>query len=820
LATARPNRVQRSRFWRADVVAVALIVALTIVVAIHRGMYDTWLGRHDVLAFFLPWYAYLGERLAAGDLPGWNPHLFSGTPFAGDPESGWTYLPAMLTFPFFPAAVAFKTMVFVQLLIAGLSTYAYARVMGLGVVAALLAANLFEFGGFLYQNTHCCTVRAQIGTWIPLSLLAVELTLRARTWRGRLAAWFLGGLAVSQLFAGWIGQGAMDALLLLAAYIGYRTLLAPPRAWWSWRQRAIACLTTAVPILALGLALGAAGILVRLSVNEQSNIPGGDYAALGQPSQFPPYEVVHIVWNIFGSGFATRALSWGGAGLVLALLAPALARARFGVPFFAALTAVVWTLTLEWTPLHELFYLIPRFQSLHEHNAPQVTTIVGIAPAMLAAATLECLPRWRGHWRLALVALVPLGVIWWAIAWLDDREIVSYWPLPVAAVIVAALVAVVLAVPVRFGADSTLGRFVLAVPVLVLVVAFLQPTGQELVESTTGNALDPAWERQWRDDPAIQAAVATALDDEDLGGAGGFLRAQEAVRGPFRFAGYGGIGYEPEPSRSFPERRWEPEILGLIANGRAMELGVHDIQGYNPLQLRVYVDYLAALNGRTQNYHHANLLPGGFASPLLDLLNVRYLLVDARIPADRADVVALRAGRPEVFRNAEVVVYENWRAMPHAWVVHDVRAASRTDALALLAAREVDPRWTALVEGNPPPFAPATGTPAETAFITRYEADTMAIEVTATAAGLLILSEVWAEGWQAAVDGVPVEIMLADGALRGVPIQAGHHLVELSYAPRSLQLGLLISGIATVALLASFAAVAVSWTRRGRRGEG
>src|SRR5215211_833903 len=214
LATAGSNRVQSSRFWRADVVAVALIVALTVVLAVHRGVHDNWLGRHDVLAFFLPWYAYLGERLAAGELPGWNPHLFSGTPFAGDPESGWTYLPAMLTFPFFPAALAFKVMIFVQLLIAGLSTYAYARVMGLGVVAGLLAANLFEFGGFLYQNTYCCTVRAQIGTWIPLSLLAVELALRASTWRGRLAAWFLGGLAVSQLFAGWMGQGAMDALLL------------------------------------------------------------------------------------------------------------------------------------------------------------------------------------------------------------------------------------------------------------------------------------------------------------------------------------------------------------------------------------------------------------------------------------------------------------------------------------------------------------------------------------------------------------------------------------------------------------------------------
>ncbi|MBA2278186.1 MAG: hypothetical protein H0W06_10535, partial [Chloroflexia bacterium] len=656
MANVAPHR--DLRFGRADVAAVALVVALTAVVALSRALHDNWLGRHDVLAFFLPWYAALGDRLAAGDIPGWNPHVFGGAPFAGDPESGWMYLPAMLTFPFFHPATAFKLMVFLQLLVASLGTYAYGRVMGFGVVAALLAANLFAFGGFLYQTTYCCTVRAQVSLWIPLCLLAVELALIAGTDRGRLAAWFLGGLAISQMFAGWMGQGVMDALLLVAAYVGYRTLLSPPRPGWAWR-RDVACLDTGLAILALGVALGAAGIFVWLSVNRQSTIPGGDYDALGQPSEFPPYTMVEIVWNIFGSGFAVRALSWGGAALVLAMLAPVLVRTRFAAPFFLALTVVVWTLTLDWTPLHWLFYLIPGFASLHEHNSPQVTAVAGLGPAMLAAATIECLPRWRGRWPLAVSALLPLVVIAVAADWLGGKGIVTNWPMPVAAVLVATLVAVVLVVPRQVGHDTALGQLVRAAPVLVLAVAFLQPTGQELVEATTGSALDPAWERQWDNDPTIERAVAAMLDREDAGGGGAFLRLQQAAHGPFRIAGYSGIGHEPAPVASYPERRWEPGVLAILVNGRTMRLGLYDMQGYNPLQLRIYTDYLAALNGRAQNYHHANLLPGGFHSPLLDLLNVRYLLVDARIPADRADVAALRDGRQEVFRNDEVVIYEN-----------------------------------------------------------------------------------------------------------------------------------------------------------------
>src|SRR6185295_327699 len=81
-----------------DTVALTILAALTALVTWNRLTFDAWLTRLDLFTFFLPWYTYLGERLQAFDVPGWNPHLLSGTPFAGDPESGWMYLPAMLAF--------------------------------------------------------------------------------------------------------------------------------------------------------------------------------------------------------------------------------------------------------------------------------------------------------------------------------------------------------------------------------------------------------------------------------------------------------------------------------------------------------------------------------------------------------------------------------------------------------------------------------------------------------------------------------------------------------------------------------------------------
>ena len=110
-------------FWRSpDARAIALLLGLTAVVMWHRWVFDNWLARHDLLTFFLPWLGSLGDRLRDLDIPTLNPYIFSGAPFAGDPESGWMYLPAMLLFPFFEVTVAYKLMILLLLVIAGTST--------------------------------------------------------------------------------------------------------------------------------------------------------------------------------------------------------------------------------------------------------------------------------------------------------------------------------------------------------------------------------------------------------------------------------------------------------------------------------------------------------------------------------------------------------------------------------------------------------------------------------------------------------------------------------------------------------------------------
>ena len=113
-----PNR---SLVARGDRIAGTVLICLLGLVAVSRIINDGWLARHDILAFYLPWYSLLGQQLREFNIPGWNPHLFSGTLFAADPQSGWTYLPTMLSFPFFNPLTAFKLTITIELFAAGLA---------------------------------------------------------------------------------------------------------------------------------------------------------------------------------------------------------------------------------------------------------------------------------------------------------------------------------------------------------------------------------------------------------------------------------------------------------------------------------------------------------------------------------------------------------------------------------------------------------------------------------------------------------------------------------------------------------------------------
>ena len=60
----------------------------------------------------------------------------------------------------------------------------------------------------------------------------------------------------------------------------------------------------------------------------------------------------------------------------------------------------------------------------------------------------------------------------------------------------------------------------------------------------------------------------------------------------------------------------------------------------------------------------------------------------------------------------------------------------------------------------------------------------------------------WDPGWRATVDGVPAEVLRANHGFRAVAAPAGAHRIEMIYRPRPLVVGLAISAVGWLAVLA------------------
>ena len=788
-APAAPRAATRRRS-RTEAVGAAGVVALTAVAAAHLLAGGLLVGQ-DSLTQFYPWYSYLGERLRAGEIPAWNPAQFGGAPFAGDPQSGWMYLPAMLAFALLPVHLAAPVFVVGHVALAAGATYALGRALGEGPLGALVAAAAYAYAGPVLGRAPCCPATYQVAAWTPVAILGFELAVRAGSWRARGAAWGLAGFAVSQVIAAWIGQGAYYALLALGAFALYRTVFAPPRRADGGAPRlparARALVLHGGAVLLIGFGLAAAGILPRLEYNAESNLAGGRYQGSG-------------AWAAAVSGMSAdeldRALDpglyyAGGAAVALGAVALLLARRSLAVPYAAVLGLGAAILVLPArTPLHSLLYeVLPRFEALHRHWPERVTMVAYLAPALLAGTTVGSLARWR-RWprRLLRAAAVPCLV---ALGLLALRP-ATLWP-AVAAVLAALLLAAAALLPARAA------RW--APPLLLLLVA------GDLFAMARALAADAPFGGFHRPDLAAYAEPTPAVS---------FLR-QRTRDAPARYFGFDpGLGtVEHGRSTLYRSRFANPAAAALLVNNRATLFGLEDIQGYNPVQPLRFVEFLDALNGTAQEYHDANVLPGGVDSPLLDLLGVRYVLVPTDAPPGHDAAQHLVRTHRIVYADDRVRVLERPGALPRAWLVHEAHSVGEGEALAPLATGAVDPRRVALVEGPVPALAPPPDPAADRARVVVWDPERVRVETRSAAPALLVLGQMTYPAWRATVDGAPTDLLTADHLLLAVAVPAGEHVVELRFESPALRLGTTIS-LATAAALAAFLTGA-AWRERGAR---
>ncbi len=782
--------VSGRRWLAGDRLCLGVLTVILLVCCWRVLAGGTTIGQ-DAATQFYPWYSYLGERLREFGIPSWNPSQFSGAPFAADPQSGWSYLPAMAFFTAFPLAIAVPSFIVFHLALAGYGIYALARVLTIPPLGALAAGAAYMLSGPIFSRSVCCPAQVQVGAWVPLLLLGVELAVRQPILRRRIPGIVLAALAMSQILASWLGQGSYYALMLTGAYLAWRCLVQPARADVRWRERFYDFFSTSFIFGALAAGYNAMGLLPRLEYNQLSNVAGGSYSGLGSSASVTGgWQAGHTVFE-----HVTRNAYYpGGIVITLAVIAVVLARGRHCTVFFSLVVVLGFVLSSSRrTPLHDvLFAVLPMFEELHSHWPQRIALVSFPAVALLAGAAVGALPGWRGRLRdVLLLAVFPIGIT------------------------------VVFIFGLRRAGDGLPLVVVLSVAIVVIALAM------------TG------WRRLERIWPVMPAAV-TALLVADLLIANGQMLAHGDYGGFHKFdvASYFAItpgaefirdrtgdaagryfGFDPMLRHSETDRpalyRFQfpsEEARQLAVNNRATVYRIEDVQGYNPVQLQAYVDFMHDINGGAQEYHDANIYPNGLDSALLDLLNARYIIVPAMVPEGRPDLQKAVDRFPTVYQDADVRVLERTSAAPKAWIVHEARSAQAPVARQLVASGEIDPYRVALIDRASDLDGPAMPPTGDSVEVIESEPEIMRYAVSSAAPGMLVTSEIAYPAWAAYVDGKRVEIATAFGLLRAVEIPAGKHEVEFRFESPSEVWGMAV----TIATLVASGAL-LAWSKLERK---
>jgi len=251
----------------------------------------------------------------------------------------------------------------------------------------------------------------------------------------------------------------------------------------------------------------------------------------------------------------------------------------------------------------------------------------------------------------------------------------------------------------------------------------------------------------------------------------------------------------------------------VVPYGQASYFGIDMVNGYEPLNLRHYVEYFSVL--KTGNPASAPRMPvvwtdlNALARPdLLRALDARWIAASSTQPV--ATLGWEPAGSvPETesfdfyrgMTRAPFYLYRDSRPLGPAFYARSLSPVS-TEAASLAAlAASSSPLNASAFGWNGAPLDYAGGT----ARMTRRGGDVYEYALDSKGRNFLILSQVWYPGWRARLDGREVPIYRADHALIGLAVPPGKHALTLEMTSPALRLGLwlCVLGLAACAALAA-----------------
>ncbi len=216
----------------------------------------------DLVLENLVWKSFLRESLAQGELPLWNPHIFSGVPFLAAGQHSALY-PLSLVFYLLPLPLAYGVFTWLQFSLTGWLMYLFGRSLRLGRAPSLFAGLAYAFSGFMVVSVVFTMIIAA-AAWLPALLACIESIFRKQEEKGDVPYSPIPYVVVGSLVLGvQILAGHPEIVVITLLVAGFYTLA---RLLMAWRRvgslgRPLRLAGWLLAMVGLGLALGAAQLM-------------------------------------------------------------------------------------------------------------------------------------------------------------------------------------------------------------------------------------------------------------------------------------------------------------------------------------------------------------------------------------------------------------------------------------------------------------------------------------------------------------------------------------------------------------------------------
>lgn len=691
-----------------------------------------------------------------GRLPEWNPYEGLGVPLVGGGVDAVQH-PFNLLLVALPFEAGFKAWVLLSYLLAAAGGFWWVREMGASRTAAALGGLAFALSGPMVSSSDNLTYLA------AYAALPAVLAAGAR-WLRRPGPASLSGVAAAAALCAAAGDPLAWAIATAALVLEGLLLGAPGRRWLGGVAAASSLAAAAPFVLPVwawsGESFRAGGLppaeLVRW------NLHPWRLAELALPGLFrgDPADLTSGPFQAF-AGNESTAIPWflsvylGAGVLVLA----AAARGRVAGWLIAAAAALTWAALGPHAGFGQIARALPGLGALRywEKLAVWPALLLGAA----AALALDRLAAEASRLRRAARVAAGVGAV------------------AVAASLAARVAPAALAARLGHPRDAALA---------------LVANGGESLGHVGGVALAlgaAAWlasrGRLRGRGPALVAAVAVA--DLAAANAGAYRLLRPSGEPPLARAIAAGPSARVVTPFRIREDRW-PE---LGRDGSSWRWGERTLAPAWNVAVRVgnLVPYVGLREARLARYDAEARLSDRAAQA--GVWGVGWLVVPSSPELAR---LAGAAGARPVAADDELPAWlVEIPHRPRAYLAREPFSCDAEGALAFVLAGA--PGGRTAVEGA----IPGGGASGDVRVV-RDEPSDVALDVAASAPGVLVLNDAWAPGWSATVDGAPASILRANWLARAVAVPEGRHRVAFRYRTPLLREGWALAGALGLGLLA------------------